>query len=139
MIASEGQTIMNDGRDESPFQFDAEAGERVPGLISKSAAVTHRRPAVIVVHGTGGNKFAMRPLLQKLAARGLIGVAIDARYAGDRAATGKGSDACRAAILETWRPIGWRACHASAFVRSSRPSSIHRHCDETAFNPEKRV
>ena len=88
---------------EQRFTFDAEASEIVPGLLVKSASSTGRRATVIVLHGTGGSKEAMRPLLRRLAARGLTAVAIDARYAGERVKTGKGSEAYRAAIFETWK------------------------------------
>ena len=94
-----------DGLLETGFEFDAEANQRVPGLLLKkeSTSDSTRRPAVIVLHGTGGGKDAMKPLLRKLANQGLIAVAMDARFSGERATFGKGSDAYRAAILETWK------------------------------------
>ena len=94
-----------DGLIEAGFEFDAEADQRVPGLLLKkeTTADSVHRPVVIVLHGTGGSKEAMRPLLQKLAIQGLIAVAMDARSSGQRATFGKGSDAYRAAILETWK------------------------------------
>ena len=101
----EQSPVVSDGFEETSFEFDSEAGQRVPGLLSKRAASNegNRQPVVIVLHGTGGNKAAMKPVLRKLAARGVIAVAIDARFAGERAKSGKGSDAYRAAILETWK------------------------------------
>ena len=94
-----------DGLLETGFEFDAEADQRVSGLLLKrdSTSEPTRRPIVIVLHGTGGSKEAMKPLLQKLANQGLIAVAMDARFSGERATFGKGSDAYRAAILETWK------------------------------------
>lgn len=86
---------------EVAFSYDSEAGQRVPGLLVAPAATTGRLPVVIVLHGTGGGKEGVRPLLQQFAARGVIGVAIDARFAGER--TGGAPDAYRAAILETWK------------------------------------
>ncbi|HUQ71695.1 MAG TPA: dienelactone hydrolase family protein, partial [Planctomycetaceae bacterium] len=92
-----------DGFTETPFSFQAEAGERVPGLLVAATRATGPRPVVIVLHGTGGSKQSMRPMLRKLAAKGFLGVAIDGRFAGERAGGAKGSEAYRAAILETWR------------------------------------
>src|SRR5262249_14355494 len=58
--------------------------ERVPVLIFRPAKVTKQLPAVIVLHGTGGTKEGQQPFLRQLARRGIIGVAIDARYHGER-------------------------------------------------------
>ena len=86
---------------EVAFSFDSEMGQRVPGLLVAPAAETGRWPVVIVLHGTGGNKEGVRPLLRRFAARGVMGVAIDARHAGER--SGGSPDAYRTAILETWK------------------------------------
>ena len=86
---------------EVAFAFDSETGQRVPGLLVAPANATGRLPVVIVLHGTGGSKEGVRPLLRQFATRGLIGVAIDGRYAGER--SGGAPDAYRAAILETWK------------------------------------
>ncbi len=94
-----------DGLVETGFEFNAEANQRVSCLLLKNekASDSTRRPVVIVLHGTGGSKEAMKPLLRKLANQDLIAVAMDARFSGERATFGKGSDAYRAAILETWK------------------------------------
>ncbi len=83
--------------------------ERVPVLVVRPAekaddgtGVT-RRPAVIVLHGTGGTKEGTRTWLVDLAKRGIIGVAIDARYHGARAGGAKGAAAYNAAITRAWR------------------------------------
>lgn len=81
------------------FAFDAEAGQRVPGVLVAPLSVNKKLPVVIVLHGTGGSKQTLMPLLKQFALRGVIGVAIDGRYAGERAI---GSDGYRAAIRETW-------------------------------------
>lgn len=100
----ERSAVIDDGVLEVKFEFDSEADERVPGLLVKSAtSPPGPLPVVIVLHGTGGNKEAMKGLLQVLARRGVLGVAFDARYAGERAKHGKGSEDYRAAILETWK------------------------------------
>ncbi len=83
------------------FSFDSEAGERVPGVLVVPTGATGRLPAVIALHGTGGSKEAMLPLLRQFAARGMIGVAIDGRHFGER--SGGVPDAYRAAILQTWK------------------------------------
>lgn len=77
--------------------------ERVPVLIVRPATADARRPAVIALHGTGGSKNTMRPWLEQLAKQGIIGVAIDARYHGDRAGGAKGSAAYIDAITRAWR------------------------------------
>ena len=86
--------------------------ELVPLLIVRPANGTGgsksgRLPAVIVLHGTGGNKKQMRPLLDELAQRGIIGVALDARYHGERSKGASGSKAYVAAVTLAWRtPAG---------------------------------
>ena len=94
-----------EGFTETGFEFDSEADQRVPCLLLKSEKTSDptRHPVVIVLHGTGGSKEAMKPLLRKLAKQGLIAVAMDARFSGERVTFGKGSDAYRAAIHETWK------------------------------------
>jgi pimeloyl-ACP methyl ester carboxylesterase len=76
--------------------------ERVPVLLVRPAR-EGRYPVVIVLHGTGGSKEGVRTWLTDLAARGIMGVAIDARYHGDRAGGSKGSQAYVAAIAAAWR------------------------------------
>ena len=81
--------------------------ERVPLVLVRPVKVTGRLPAVIVLHGTGGNKEAQRDFLVDLSKRGIIGVAVDARYHGERSGGAKGGDAYMAAITKAWRtPAG---------------------------------
>src|SRR5262245_40449805 len=77
--------------------------ERVPVLVVRPGSGPGKRPAVIALHGTGGNKDAMRPLLVEFARRGWVGVAIDARYHGDRAGGAKGAAAYNQAIARAWK------------------------------------
>src|SRR5262245_42198035 len=77
--------------------------ERVPTIVVRPAGSDGRRPAVIVLHGTGGTKDRMKPWLVDLARRGIIGVAIDARYHGDRAGGAQGSTAYVKAITQAWK------------------------------------
>ena len=71
-----------------------------------------RLPVVIALHGTGGNKESLRGLLVEFAKRGMIGVAIDARYHG-------GEPAERAARKPTWRP--------SLALGTHRPANSQEH------------
>ena len=77
--------------------------ERVPLMLIRPASAGGKRPAVIVLHGTGGNKEGMAHWLKELAGRGIIGVAIDARYHGDRSGGAKGSTAYVDAITRAWK------------------------------------
>jgi dipeptidyl aminopeptidase/acylaminoacyl peptidase len=56
------------------FTFATETGGRVPGLTLRLANSAGRRPAVIVMHGTGDSKEGMAPLLEPLADRGFLAV-----------------------------------------------------------------
>jgi dienelactone hydrolase len=77
--------------------------ERIPILIVRPGMGGGKRPAVIVLHGTGGNKEGQKPLLVEFAKRGMVGVAIDARYHGERAGGQKGSAAYVQAIARAWQ------------------------------------
>jgi len=87
------------------FSFAPDAQSRVPGILFKSPGSQGRRPVVITLHGTGGNKEGMTPLCRKLVERGFIAVAIDARYHGERK-TGKGTDDYEDAIARAWHGSG---------------------------------
>lgn len=76
--------------------------ERVPLLIVRPKS-TSRLPAVIVLHGTGGSKEGQRGWMTDLAKRGIMGVAIDARYHGERSGGAKGAEAYVAAITKAWK------------------------------------
>jgi len=79
------------------------AVERVPVLVVRPAKQAGRRPAVIVLHGTGGTKEGQRSWLVELAGRGFVALAIDARYHGQRAPGAKGAEAYNEAIVRAWR------------------------------------
>ncbi|MES2696407.1 MAG: alpha/beta fold hydrolase [Verrucomicrobiota bacterium] len=105
-----GQPVEKDGLVEIPFLYASDADNRVPGILIKSATppATKRRPVVVAVHGTGGNKESQRKLLSDLARAGFVGVAIDGRYHGARV---KGPNAPKnaqymAAIAEAWQKPG---------------------------------
>ncbi len=79
------------------------AEERVPVLLIRPAKADKKLPVVVVLHGTGGNKESQRNLLFDLARRGIIGVAIDARYHGERSGGAKGAAAYNEAIVRAWK------------------------------------
>jgi dienelactone hydrolase len=81
--------------------------ERVPVLTVTPANAKGRLPAMIVLHGTGGSKDGVVSWLEGFARQGVVGVAIDARYHGDRSGGAKGSAAYVAAITKAWKtPTG---------------------------------
>src|SRR4051812_29502532 len=82
--AQHGTTTEKGALTELAFSFATEMGQRVPGILVKATAVNGRRPVVISLHGTGGNKETQRALLEDLAREGFLGVAIDGRYHGER-------------------------------------------------------
>lgn len=85
----------------------SEANEKVPIVIYKPAhAKATSFPAVICLHGTGGSKDddGIKSLLYQLTKIGMMGVAIDARYHGERVAGGAhGSQQYVEAITQAWR------------------------------------
>ncbi len=82
-------------------KFYSETNQVVPFLIWKSSNAKGRMPAVILLHGTCGSKEIFYDIGTRLAARGLLAIAIDARYHGERIPGG-----CKAyndAIVRAWR------------------------------------
>jgi dienelactone hydrolase len=77
--------------------------ERVPILIVRPGKGGGRRPAVIVLHGTGGTKEQMLTWLTGFAKEGFVGVAIDARHHGERVGVKSGAAAYNEAIARAWR------------------------------------
>jgi len=77
--------------------------ERVPVLMVAPAGAKGKLPAMIVLHGTGGNKDGVQSWLEDFAKQGVVGIAIDARYHGDRSGGEKGSAAYVAAITRAWK------------------------------------
>jgi hypothetical protein len=102
-LAAETRVRPDNGRYAAEhFTFAPEAGERVTGILMAHASATGRRPAVIVLHGTGVRKEEQLALLRTLADRGLTGIAIDARYHGERAKTNQGTDEYVGALLHAY-------------------------------------
>ena len=85
----------------------SEKNEKVPMLIYKPVSATGKPlPAVIFLHGTGGSKDGgdITNILYLLSKRGIMGVAIDARFHGERIAGGAhGANEYVAAITKAWR------------------------------------
>ena len=88
----------------------SEAAERIPVLIYKPVTPGIKSfPAVICLHGTGGSKEDgdIKNLLFQLTKIGIMGIAIDARYHGERIAGGaKGNQQYVEAITKAWRNTG---------------------------------
>lgn len=104
LLAPEVQeTPSPDGLIHLAFSYAADADNRVPGILLKSANTTGRRPAVIALHGTGGKKEDELAFMTELARAGFVAVAIDGRYHGARTQNGKGSAEYVDAILRTFR------------------------------------
>lgn len=87
------------------LSYSTERDETVPTLVVKRGGATSgRRPVVVVLHGTGGNKEGVRPLLRRLADLGFIGVAIDTRFHGERAVPIPGlQNSYQSAMLRAYR------------------------------------
>jgi len=87
--------------------FFSDATERVPGylLLPDSAKFKGRRPVVIGLHGTGGNKDTpqIAEIVLRAAQAGFIGVAIDGRHHGERTKAGTGSSQYNEAIARAFR------------------------------------
>lgn len=83
-----------------------EATEKMPVLIYKPVVKGQIKfPVVIFLHGTGGTKEGadVRAVLLPLAKRGIMGVAIDARYHGERISGGAhGSKEYSEAAYHAW-------------------------------------
>lgn len=77
--------------------------ERVPMIVLHPAKSDKKLPAVIVLHGTGGSMKGQLGYMEELAKRNIIGVAIDARYHGDRVGAYKGATGYVDAITKAWR------------------------------------
>ena len=84
------------------LSFASDAEQRVPAILMKSTTSSGRRPVVIALHGTGGNKESQLALLTRLATEGFIGIAIDGRYHGARTKAGKGTEEYSAALLRAF-------------------------------------
>jgi len=103
-LAPEAQELgAIDGLAQTHFTFAADAEQRVPGILVKQAKSVGRRPVVVALHGTGGNKESQLALLKELAGLGFIAVAIDGRYHGERTKAGKGSAEYSESILRAYR------------------------------------
>jgi len=106
LAAEERQISNSSGVEQIRFSYAAEAGVRVPGVLVRAVPQSSgkaRRPVVIVLHGTGGNKEQQLPLLKDLAGQGFVALAIDGRYHGERTKTGSGSAEYSEAMLRTYR------------------------------------
>ena len=86
--------------------INSEATEKVPILIYKPATGAKNYPVVIFMHGTSGNKDTAEVInvLRSLTKIGIMGVAIDARYHGQRVKGGAHkSEEYVAAAYDAWK------------------------------------
>ncbi len=85
--------------------FSSDVTERVPGylLLPDAERFEGRRPVVIVLHGTGGNKDSVADIVLKAARAGFIGVAIDGRFHGERTKAGTGAAEYNEAIAAAFK------------------------------------
>lgn len=98
--------VRGDGFQTFHFSFATEAGQRVPGLLVRAKKASGKLPVAVALHGTGGNKESQLPLLEDLAGRGFLAIAIDGRYHGERAPGAKGSTAYVDAMLRAYHGSG---------------------------------
>jgi dienelactone hydrolase len=101
-------SVTKEGFVQDQFSFASEKKadgkiERVPVIVIRPAKVEKKLPAVIVLHGTGGSAKSQVGFMTELAKRNIIGVAIDARYHGERAGGAKGAAAYNEAITRAWK------------------------------------
>jgi dienelactone hydrolase len=89
------------------LRFYSDATERVPGylLLPDPERFKGRRPVVIALHGTGGNKDngEIAEIASKAARAGFIGVAIDGRFHGERTKAGSGAAEYNEAIARAFK------------------------------------
>lgn len=85
------------------FYSEKLTDQRVYTYIVRPAKSTKKLPAVIVLHGTGGSGQSQIGYLMELAKRGVIGVAIDARWHGKRGDGIKGTLMYTQAIIRAWK------------------------------------
>lgn len=101
-------TTLKDGSVQEELTFASEKKtdgslERVPVVIVRPAKGEKKFPAVIVLHGTGGTAKSQVGFMNELVKRGIVGVAIDARYHGERSGGAKGAAAYNEAITCAWK------------------------------------
>ncbi len=89
-----------DGLVRERVTFAGAPGQIVPALVIRPAGAAGRLPAVVALHGLGGTKEGMVGLMEELARRGYLALAIDARWHGER---GPG---LQAAMIRAYRGRG---------------------------------
>jgi dienelactone hydrolase len=106
-VHADGMTKLDDGSVLERLSFATEKKadgkiERVPTIVLRPAGPKGPLPAVIALHGTGGSKESQLGFMRELARRGIMGIAIDARYHGGRSGGAKGAAAYNQAIVRAW-------------------------------------
>lgn len=85
-------------------EFNGIAGDRVPGHLYLPVKIEGRRPAVLVQHGIGDRKSAeyITSSCRFLAELGVIALAIDAPYRGERRDKNKKIDLTNIPVVHDW-------------------------------------
>jgi dienelactone hydrolase len=88
------------------FWIRSDASERVPGylLLPDATMWQGKRPVVVVLHGTGGNKDneGIVDIAKRVVRAGFIAVAIDGRFHGERTKAGTGAAEYNDAIAKAY-------------------------------------
>ena len=90
LLAESSTVSSQDGFTHLKFSYNSDSRNRVPG-IAITPSIHGKRPVVIVMHGTGGSKERMIPVMTQLAKLGFYTVAIDGRYHGARKNSNQGN------------------------------------------------
>ncbi len=101
LLAESSTVSSQDGFTHLKFSYNSDSRNRVPG-IAITPSIHGKRPVVIVMHGTGGSKERMIPVMTQLAKLGFYTVAIDGRYHGARKNSNQGNSDYNKAILDTF-------------------------------------
>jgi predicted dienelactone hydrolase len=119
------RTERRDGLRQETWRVHSQLGEQgaVPVLCVQQKLTeggVPRRPVVVMLHGTGGSKEDMLPLLDRYARAGYIACAVDSRHHGERSA----------------HPGAYTAALMSAFRANQRgdPNAAHPFMFDTAFD-----
>lgn len=92
---------VNGNIEKTEFSYASAPGQRVPAVLHRPAD-GKKHPAVIALHGTGGNKEGMTGILEKLAAKGFVAISIDAPWHGKRAEGRPGAETYQRKIAQAF-------------------------------------
>ncbi len=87
--------------------FTSSAGGRIPAMVVRPAEPEGRRPAVVVVHGWGQNRFSILPYRIVLARAGYVTMQIDNPFAGEHQTRAADANEYQYASLPLATCLGW--------------------------------